>query len=209
MPEDYKVKWTSLVAASRARTFRRRVRAKDSAASAPGSGSNSSASSASANPRGSSSKTARTFELAGLSESSKDLPRSGLMRRGIVSAVCTSAPPKNGSVSGWLPTTTTTGNDLSPTMQKWPAHQRLAKLMDKLREDGILPTPTPTARLYGYNQGGAKGRVSKKRPSIETLAGGLSLSLREWMMGWPIGWSELQPLATDRFQQWLRWLGAS
>ena len=26
----------------------------------------------------------------------------------------------------------------------------------------------------------------------------------EWMMGWPIGWSECLPLATDRFQQWLR-----
>ena len=26
----------------------------------------------------------------------------------------------------------------------------------------------------------------------------------EWMMGWPIGWSECRPLATDKFQQWLR-----
>lgn len=79
--------------------------------------------------------------------------------------------------------------------------------MDKLREDGILPTPT--ARLYGYNQGGSAGRVGKKRPSIETLAGGMSLSLREWMMGWPIGWTALEPLATDRFQAWLHWHGAN
>lgn len=27
--------------------------------------------------------------------------------------------------------------------------------------------------------------------------------LPEWVMGWPIGWTELKPLATDRFQQWL------
>ncbi len=206
MREDIKAKWTSLVAASRARTSLRRAHAKGSQANAPGSGLSSSASSPSVSRRGSSSRTARTFELAALLESSKDLPRSGLMRRGIVSAVPTSRPPTSGSASGWLPTTIT-GNDLSPTMQKWPAHRRLAMLMDKLREDGILPTPT--ARLYGYNQGGAKGRVGKKRPSIETLCGGLSLSLREWMMGWPIGWTELQPLEMDRFQQWLRWLGAS
>jgi len=25
----------------------------------------------------------------------------------------------------------------------------------------------------------------------------------EWMMGWPIGWTDLQPLATARFRQWL------
>jgi hypothetical protein len=26
----------------------------------------------------------------------------------------------------------------------------------------------------------------------------------EWLMGWPIGWTDLRPLATDRFQSWLR-----
>lgn len=25
----------------------------------------------------------------------------------------------------------------------------------------------------------------------------------EWLMGWPIGWSALEPLATGKFQQWL------
>lgn len=27
--------------------------------------------------------------------------------------------------------------------------------------------------------------------------------LPEWAMAWPIGWTELKPLAMDRFQQWL------
>jgi hypothetical protein len=27
--------------------------------------------------------------------------------------------------------------------------------------------------------------------------------LPEWVMGWPIGWTDLRPLAMDRFQQWL------
>jgi hypothetical protein len=31
----------------------------------------------------------------------------------------------------------------------------------------------------------------------------------EWMMGWPIGWTALEPLATDKFQQWLHAHGAS
>jgi hypothetical protein len=24
----------------------------------------------------------------------------------------------------------------------------------------------------------------------------------EWLMGWPVDWTGLQPLATDKYQQW-------
>ena len=27
---------------------------------------------------------------------------------------------------------------------------------------------------------------------------------QEWMMGWPIGWTDLEPLETDKFQLWLQ-----
>jgi hypothetical protein len=30
----------------------------------------------------------------------------------------------------------------------------------------------------------------------------------EWLMGWPPGWTALEPLAMDRFQRWLRSHGA-
>ena len=30
----------------------------------------------------------------------------------------------------------------------------------------------------------------------------LSADWSEWLMGWPIGWTDLKPLATDKFQQW-------
>ena len=26
----------------------------------------------------------------------------------------------------------------------------------------------------------------------------------EWLMGWPLGWTELQPLETGRFREWLQ-----
>lgn len=80
-------------------------------------------------------------------------------------------------------------------MQKWPGHQRLVA--------GLLALPTPTAKLYGYNKGGAAGRQGKERPSLETMLGGVNIALREWMMGWPIGWTALESLATDRFRTWL------
>ena len=31
----------------------------------------------------------------------------------------------------------------------------------------------------------------------------------EWLIGWPIGWTDSKPLAMDRFQQWLRSHGKS
>ena len=98
-----------------------------------------------------------------------------------------------------------TGTPRGPMLQKWPAHRALMALVEGL--PGMLPTPTATA--YGYNKGGAQGRVGPDRPSVDILAkgaglGGSRLGLREWMMGWVIGWTALEPLAMDRFRLWLR-----
>jgi hypothetical protein len=68
--------------------------------------------------------------------------------------------------------------------------------------------PTPTATLYGSNQGGAAGRVGPKRQSLEGRTGGVWLAFREWLMGMPIGWTGSEPLATDRFREWQRSHGA-
>jgi hypothetical protein len=38
----------------------------------------------------------------------------------------------------------------------------------------------------------------------ETLGGQLNPTWVEWLMGWPIGWTDLKPLEMDKFQQWLR-----
>ena len=79
------------------------------------------------------------------------------------------------------------------------------------RDLGLSILPTPTAKAYGYNQGGSSGRVGKRRYSLDHLArqDGLNpLPLREWMMGWPIGWTALDALGTDRFRQWQRSHGA-
>lgn len=65
--------------------------------------------------------------------------------------------------------------------------------------------PTPTAQLYGsngYPSDHKAGRKGKRRGSLETLTGGVRIALREWMLGWPIGWSGSAPLATARFQEW-------
>lgn len=38
----------------------------------------------------------------------------------------------------------------------------------------------------------------------DSPSGKLNPTWVEWLMGWPMQWTDLQPLATDRFQQWLQ-----
>lgn len=56
-------------------------------------------------------------------------------------------------------------------------------------ESSLLPTPTASA--YGSCRGGGSGRVGKWRKSLDSL-GYTNPAYREWMMGFPIGWSETQ-----------------
>ena len=37
----------------------------------------------------------------------------------------------------------------------------------------------------------------------QPAGGQLNPNWVEWLMGWPIGWTDLEPLETDRFRQWL------
>lgn len=124
---------------------------------------------------------------------SATLPAWGMMRDGVWSARTPPELPISASGCGFeLPTPTTAGNELSPSMAKWPAHKRFATL---------------ATTLYGSNKGGAQGRVGMPRNSFEVEIGGLRLTLREWIMGWPIGWTALEPLETDRWRPWCLWLG--
>lgn len=38
----------------------------------------------------------------------------------------------------------------------------------------------------------------------ENLGKMMNPNFAEWLMGWPVGWTGLPPLAMDKFQQWLR-----
>lgn len=61
--------------------------------------------------------------------------------------------------------------------------------------------PTPTASNYGSNQGGGAGRVGKVRYSIAGLIGGReNPEFREWLMGYPNKWTEIEPWAMRWFR---------
>lgn len=55
--------------------------------------------------------------------------------------------------------------------------------------------PTPTASMGGQESAGATGRKL-----ITQVGGQLNPTWVEWLMGWPLGWTDLQPWATDKYR---------
>ena len=57
---------------------------------------------------------------------------------------------------------------------------------------------------------GQQIRLCNQLSTPENRVGGqLNPPWVEWLMGWPIGWTDLKPLETDKFQSWLQQHGGS
>ena len=82
-----------------------------------------------------------------------------------------------------------------------------------IREKGCGYLPTPTASMYkGIDwkrvaSGKHRHNLKDYLPWIAGLKKIVGLNPNpdwlEWLMVWPIGWTELKPLAMGRFQKWL------
>jgi len=59
----------------------------------------------------------------------------------------------------------------------------------------IYPTPT----CHNSKEGAFPSEYNRKTPSLATHAGGkLNPTWVEWLMGWPLEWTDLKPLETDK-----------
>ncbi len=65
--------------------------------------------------------------------------------------------------------------------------------------------PTPNASPWRSGKGRQENGHSPQLP--EVIGGQLNPPWVEWLMGWPLGWTDLKPLETDRFRQWSQQLG--
>ena len=74
-------------------------------------------------------------------------------------------------------------------------------LVDAVRR---FPTPAATDGKTCGSPGQRRRQLSDPAQEVIPAGGLLNPEWVEWLMGWPIGWTDLQPLATARFQQWLR-----
>jgi hypothetical protein len=110
------------------------------------------------------------------------LPKWGMTRDGVLSERLTSERPT--SETGY-------GSSQKTTASRWPTP---VASMSKGSSPAALT-----------RKSGADRSNDRLDHAVMALDGGhLNPEWVEWLMGWPIGWTDLRPLATDRFQSWLR-----
>jgi len=106
--------------------------------------------------------------------------------------------------------------DLEPFSETWPQwglmrdgecwEQRTLEQTIKETESGLWPTPK--ASEGGGNAGGANGRRIAKENGT-WIPHSINPNLYEWLMGWPLGWTDLKPLEMDKFPCVQQQLGES
>ena len=121
-------------------------------------------------------------------------PKQGTMRNGVCWVRMTSVPRIIASEFGYWPTPTVNGN-----------YNR--KGASKNSGDGLATAVKmfPTPRAHNAKETASPGDRRRNSPTLSVVAGGrLNPVWVEWLMGWPLGWTGLQPLAKDKYQQWLQ-----
>ena len=80
--------------------------------------------------------------------------------------------------------------DLPTAVKKWPT-----PCANDNRDRGNLGSPAIQRRQE-------KGKQIMLSMSVSDTSGALNPLWVEWLMAWPLGWTDLKPLAMDRFQSW-------
>lgn len=103
-------------------------------------------------------------------------------------------------------------NGLAGAVKKWPTPRASdGKKGGPNSRDGsgslhlcsaVARSLTPTVQAAKNNA--APSQMRRNSDPLNVVAGGrLNPQWVEWLMGWPIGWTDLQPLETGRFREWL------
>jgi len=96
----------------------------------------------------------------------------------------------------------------SVTLPKWGMTRSGALFQHPTAERPISGTgsgfwPTPTA--HNAKETNAPSEANRNEPTLASRVGGhLNPMWVEWLMGWPLGWTDLKPLEMVRFQSWLQ-----
>jgi hypothetical protein len=174
-----KAKSMSSAAGSRAKTSHALEKALDSTESEAVCGRKWRESSAKWDRDSSSWKTHRCLWEEVLPWSSVTLPAWGMMLDGECWERLTSVPPIIGNESGYLPTLRASVATHGVCWKRAEAGDHRSQIEDFLA-------------WLSLNNGGR--RVSGRTVNPD---------FADWLMVWPIGWSDCEPLAMDKFQQWL------
>jgi hypothetical protein len=134
-------------------------------------------------------------------------PRWGLMRDGVSYQQQTLVRHTKGTGSGSWPTPNAWDGKRGPrseehlitkkgqitlvtAVKRWPTPQASDN-----RDRGNMSNSAIQRRI-------AMGKQIMLSQSVDPNSGQLNPTWVEWLMGWPLGWTDLKPLATDKYQQW-------
>ena len=148
--------------------------------------------------------------LGGLDEFLETWPQWGLMRDGECWEQQTLAHPTKETVFGfYVPTPTssdgTSGAVIGKNDQFYPTRDGKPRKINQKGNDGaiglgrlVLMWPTPTSHMA--KETNAPSEHNRNTPTLTAQAGGkLNPMWVEWLMGWPLGWTDLKPLEMDKF----------
>ena len=152
-------------------------------------------------PNTSSWKTAQCSLLADSEESLETFPRWGMTRNGLLWERPTLAPIMSASASGFRPDGVTTFHTPNTTGLDGGSNSRKALR----KRQSMLPTPT----CHNAKEGNYQSEQARNTPLLATPVGGkIHPHFTEWLMGWPTGWTDLKPLAMDKFRLWQKLHGS-
>ncbi len=134
--------------------------------------------------------------------SSVTLPRWGMTRSGAVFQHPTLERPISAIGSGLWPTPrscSAMGSAITPE-SAW-AENRFLNLETVV---GRRMWPTPVRRDYRHPGRSRMDRTGSKAGEClpQIVGGALNPTWVEWLMGWPLGWTDLKPLGMDKFREW-------
>ena len=135
-------------------------------------------------------------------------PRWGMMHAGELWELTTPEHLTSGNESGLWPTATA-GDSKNAANRTATRHNPNSKHHSGTTlVDAVRMWPTPTAQ-DSKNNGAPSQMVRNTKPLNAEVGGSLNPMWVEWLMGWPLGWTNLKPLEMDKFQQWLHSHGES
>ena len=185
--------WTSSAEDSRAKTLALPERAQASPEADQDCGQSTRASFARFDPDMSLWKTSQTSVLGGWEPFSETWPRSGIMRSGTAYRLPPSAPITAVIGCSWLPTPTASAFTQNKSLGK-NAKVRLS--LNGMAKTGLWPTPTARDHKDSGDQEKLAKHAHKKRLGCSVAAsnphgrGSLNPTWVEWLMGFPIGWTD-------------------
>ena len=183
---------TSSAAASPAKIFRSLERASGLAANGLGYGASMPELLASLDPVTSLWKTSQHCLIEGLQTFSETWPRSGIMRNGIAYQLPPLVHLTDATECGLLRTQVASN---TKAIAMWSGGREPCNFMKEMWPTPTRVTNTGGAALCKWGGAGSRAKLSKM-VTPEELNGALNPTWVEWLMGFPLGWTDLEASAT-------------